>query len=252
MNTFSAIKHGLLILGSFAIAYNISMLLHESCHLSAALLTGGTCDGLYINPFSWSYSKATSPNPFLLVMAGPFGSSILGVIPFYLAYNWYRPVLLPILLIGPVILIFNGGYLFIDTLMRSGGDGCFMIEKGLSPILIIIIAIALLLAGLGLSILVIRRTGMLWGDFKDRLITLSLGIMPYIAAMLIWNLFYNHSEIMLWLIYVVFGVISIVLSAIPPYRHIIPSNQPYPLQRKVILMINLFAISLISFFCLVF
>ncbi len=166
MHTSSTVKRGLLLLGSFAIAYNFSVSLHELCHLLAAFLTGGTCDGIYINPFSWSYSKFTSPSPFLVTIAGPFGSNFFGVIPFCLAYRWYRPVLMPFLLIGPVILIFNGGYLLIDTLMQSEGDACSMIVQGVSPMLVIIAAMVLLLAGLGASVLFIRRTSLLLANLK--------------------------------------------------------------------------------------
>lgn len=250
MYTSSAVKRGLLLLGSFAIAYNLSVLLHELCHLAAAYLTGGTCDGIYINPFSWSYSYSSSPNPLLHTIAGPFGSNFFGVIPFCLAWRWFRPFLVPFLIIGPVILIFNGGYLLLDTLMRSGGDACSMIDQGVSPMLVIIAAMVLLLAGLGLSVLFVRKTRLLLGNFKGRLITVSLGIVPYLAAMAAWNYFYNRSEIMLWLTYAVLGTVSILLAAIPSYRRIIQSDQPYPLRWRGVITVNLFAVGLVVFFLL--
>ncbi len=248
MHTSSVIKRGLLLLGSFAIAYNFSVSLHELSHLLAAFLTGGTCDGIYINPFSWSYANGTSPNPLLFTTAGPFWSNFFGLIPFCMAWRWYRSVLMPFLLIGPVMLFFNGGYLLIDTLMQSGGDGCSMINQGVSPMFVIIAAMVLLLAGLGLSVLFVRRTRLLLANFKGRLITLSLGIVPYLATVAAWNFFYNRPEIMLWLTYAVLGTVSILLAAMPSYRRVIQSDQPHPLRWRGVITVNLSAIGLVAFF----
>lgn len=215
----SIIKRGLLLSGSLAIAYNLSVLLHELCHLIPAYFTGGRCGGIYINPFSWSYSSSSSPYPLLTISAGPFGSAVIGLILFFLIYRWYRAFLLPFFMAGPISLLYNSGYLLIDILMQSGGDACSLVEKGVPQVLVIIAAMVLLVAGLWVSLLFINKTGLLAADFKGRLMILSLGIVPYLAAIVAWNYFYNRSEIMLWLAYAGLGTVFIIVSAAITFKN---------------------------------
>ncbi len=70
MTSNDAVKRGLLLLGSFAIAYNASEFLHELGHALAAWMTGGQVFGIVVHPFNWSFCYAVSPYPLFLTAAG--------------------------------------------------------------------------------------------------------------------------------------------------------------------------------------
>lgn len=244
----SVIKRGLLLLGSVAIAYNLSMLLHEFCHSMAAYLTGGNFGSILINPFSWSYSFSYSPSPLMHRMAGPYGSSIVGLILFLPFYRWFRSFLLPFILIAPISLISDGSYLLIDTIMKSGGDACAMIKLGVPKAVVILSAIVLLLAGAGVALLAIRKTGMLSTNFKNRLAIMSLGVLPYSAITLIWNHFNNSSEIILWSAYAAFETVAVfVLAAIPFILRKMLPNKRSAIRWREVVMVNVFAVGFVLF-----
>jgi len=245
MNTVASIKRGLLLLGSFILAYTLAQYFHEICHSTAAYLSGGNFGKIIIHPFSWSYSYSTSPHRILHTAAGPLGASLIGLIIFILSYRWTKPLLLPILLIAPVIFLENGGYLLIDTIMRSGGDACSLINYGIPTIVIIAIAVLLLVAGVISVILLVKKTGLLAGKFKDRLITLTVGIVTYILVALSWHFFYNRSEIMLWITYAVFESVIVLVIAVIPVKS--PSKGLKTISWKTVFIIDLLGIILIVF-----
>ncbi len=246
--TIASIKKGLLLLGSFIIAYNMEVFLHELCHATAAWISGGDVSGIVINPFSWSYSYSHSPYLLFHTAAGPLGSSLLGLLLFVILFRWTKTWLLPLLLIGPLSFIDSGEYLLVDTIMLSGGDACSLIEYGVPSFILIVSGLLLLIVGLILAFLLIKRIGLLDTNFKDRLITFTIGIIPYLLAMLIWNYFYNYLEIMLWLTYAVSGtLLTLFVAAIPIQSLMKTSKQPYSVSWKAVTVVNLIAIALIVF-----
>ena len=122
MTNREAVKRGLLLLGSFAMAYNASEFLHELGHALAAWMTGGWVSTIVVHPFSWSYCQAFSPKLVFFTAAGVVFSSVAGVLIFLSLIRWPKPSLLPLLLIGPITLINNGEYLLIDLIVQSDGD----------------------------------------------------------------------------------------------------------------------------------
>lgn len=246
MNVISAIKRGLLLLGSLTITYNLAQLLHEICHSMVAFSTGGTVGRILIHPFTWSYASSTTEYPFIRTLAGPLGAIVCGMLIFLLLCLWVKSFLLPLLLIGPLVLIHNGGYLLVDILMKSGGDACSMAENGIPPFVIIIAGVIFLLAGFALAVRLSRKTGLLVAVFKYRMITLALGIIPYLLTTLTWNFLYNRSEIMLWLTYAVSGsAFTVLLAAIPVKK---TASKPHPpVGWKTIISIDLLAVAFLVF-----
>ena len=88
MTTKEAVKRALLLLGSYAIAYNTSTFLHELGHAVAAWLSGGQVFGITLHPFSWSYSYAVSLNPVFLTAGGVLFSSLAGVLILYIDISY--------------------------------------------------------------------------------------------------------------------------------------------------------------------
>ncbi len=158
MHDSSPIKRGLLFFGSFIIAYNASASLHELCHIAVACFTGNFATGISIHPFSWSYVSFDSPNSILTTAAGALGASLIGFITFICSYRFTKQWLMPVMLTGPIIFLYNGGYWLIDIVMKIGGDACRLIEYGIPSFIIYATALILIIAGVISFTLLIKKT----------------------------------------------------------------------------------------------
>lgn len=250
MNDSSPIKKGFLLLGSFIIAFQAAKFSHELCHIAAAYFTGGYVGGISIHPFSWSYAYVSSPNQIVLTVTGALGASLLGLIIFIFSYRSTKAWLMPVMLIGPVIFFENGGYYLIDTVMKSGGDACSLIRHGIPSVVIYAFAMILIIAGIISVTLLTKKTGLLTGKFKDRLIIFGIGIGSYILASLIWNLIFNRQEIALWSTYAAFESVLVLGVAAIPFKP--QSKNMEPAGWKSIITIDLIGIFIIVFLLMPF
>lgn len=197
MDKPSPVKMGLLLLGSFILAYLAAETLHELCHSGAAILTGGHSSGIVVDPFNWSYSSSYSfQHPVIHTAAGALGSSFIALFLFVLLIRWPKPVMLPLLLIGPITLINNGEYWAWDIITGSGMDACNLAEGGISPWLLLSAGIVQCILGIILAVYLMCRVGLTNQTFKNRLIVFAIGIIPYALAGVFWN-WYSGVEI-LW------------------------------------------------------
>lgn len=194
----SPIKLGLLLLGSFILAYLGAEFLHEICHAGAAIVTGGRVRGISVHPFSWSYSQSSSSeHPIIHTAAGALGSSLIGLLIFIVSIRWARPLLLPLLLLGPVLLIDNGLYWTMDIILGMGADACRLIDMGVPSLLVLSAGLVQLITGIVLVICLMRIIGLTSLSFLSRLTVLGIGVIPYALA----GVFLNwHSDLdSLWL-----------------------------------------------------
>ncbi|MHC4526021.1 MAG: M50 family metallopeptidase, partial [Planctomycetota bacterium] len=248
MKNTQAIKQGLLLFGSFNIAYNLAYLFHEVSHGFVAIITGGTFSDMVINPFSWSYSYSSSPNQLVHISAGALGAILVaGVI--YLVFYWKaNPWLFPLLLIAPIAMLENGTYYIVDIIMNSRGDACRLVGMGVHSVILIFFGVICVVSGIILAVLLIRKMGLFLFDFKGRLFVLGIGVFPSALAMLIWNWVYNQNELLLWTVYTVTTIVLTLIVAVIPKR-IWKSNahEPQQLKWKTVVTINLFYIGLLVF-----
>ena len=249
MHDSSPIKRGMLFFGSFIIAYNVSAALHELCHVAVGCLTGNTVTGISIHPFSWSYASFTSQNFILPTAAGALGASLIGLITFICSYRSTKQWLMPVMLTGPIIFLYNGGYWLVDIVMKIGGDACRLIEFGIPSFIMYATALILIIAGLISFTLLIKKTELLTGKFKDRLITLTVSMGTYIAAMLTWHLLFNREEIGLWATCAASGYVFILAIASVPFKS--QSEKMKAASWKNIIAINLIGISIIVFLLMI-
>ena len=192
----SPIKLGLLLLGSFVLAYLAAESLHELCHTLAAILTGGHSSGIVIDPFNWSYSQSSSiRHPVIHTAAGALGSSFIALLLFILLIRWPKPVFLPLLLVGPIALLNNGHYWAADIIFGMGYDAYRLSQNGISAWLLLLAGIVQCLIGIILAIYLMRVIGLTNERFKNRLIVFAIGIIPYALAGVFWN-WYSGIEIM--------------------------------------------------------
>lgn len=193
----SPIKLGLLLLGSFCIAHVGASLLHELGHTVAAILTGGHSRGIMIHPFNFSYSYSNSiHHPLIHTATGALGSSLIAMVLFIVLIRWARPVLMPLLLIGPISLMDNGIYWAWDIITGARCDACNLAQGGISPWLLLFAGVGLCLVGIILTICLMRAIGFNNESFRHRLIILSIGLGAYSLVGIFWN-WYSGIEI-LW------------------------------------------------------
>lgn len=240
------LKKGLLLLGSFAIAFIMAETLHELGHAGTALLTGGEVLGITVNPFSWSYSSSFSPNPMLHIYAGAVASSLVAIILFIALYRWTKVWLLPILLIGPITLINNGDYYLVDAIFRAGGDACSLMEMGVSFYVILSMGVLFLTIGLFLAYLLVRKLGILNTCFKNRLMIFTIGIISYLMMMFAWNYIFNRGEIITWLIFACTGTgVTIFFAILPIWTCPDEIKKEMPIGWRHVSVINFIAIVII-------
>ena len=248
MKNTQTFKQGILLLGSFNIAYDLANFFHELSHGLAAIITGGTFSDMVINPFSWSYCYSSSPNQLAHTSAGALGAILIaGVI--YLVFYWKaNPWLLPLLLIAPMAMMENGTYYIIDIIMNSRGDACRLVGMGIHPAILIFLGVICVIIGLILAVLLVRKMSLFLFDFKGRLFVLGLGFFPSTLAMLVWNWVYNRNELLLWTVYtVVTIVLTFIFAMIPKRIWETNTNKPLQLKWKTVIIINLVYIGLLVF-----
>ena len=239
------IQKGLLLLGSFAIAYILAEFLHELGHALSAWTTGGTVFGIYVHPFNWSYCSFTCDYPIYRSASGAGFSSIIAIMFFSVIIRWPKMWLLPLLLAGPITLINNGDYLLIDVLFKTGGDSCSLIGMGIPLWSILIVSAILLLAGFAMAFVLIRKIGLLTGTFGQRLTILTLGIVTYLVIAEIWNFFYDRNAISDWGAYTISGIVLTLIIAALPFWNTKKEEDQQIITWKPIIAINTIAVSLV-------
>lgn len=236
-------RMGLLLLGSLSIAYNLDTFFHEISHSAAAWMTGGWVGGIYLHPFSWSYSYSVSPNPIFHAAAGALGACCIGLFLFVLLIRWTRDWLLPLLLVGPIAFLSGGNYWLVDMVFHSGGDACSMIDDGVSRTLIAVSGVLMLVGGIGLAIVLIKKIGFFRLPIKNRLIVGSLGTIPSTVCEVTWQWIYNRPEIMLWLTYAAVEIVFVVLFSVLPLKF--KSTQPFKIRWKTVIFLNILAVVIV-------
>ena len=201
MSETSPLKRGVLLFGSFVIAFIVASLLHELCHSIVAFITGASSTGIYIHPFSYSYSFSSSPNQIAHLASGAIGESFIGLIIFLLTFRTKKDWILPVILVCPIAFLDNGIYYFIDTLFKAGGDATQLIYHGIPLFAIYSIAMVLVMGGILTGYIVITKTGLLLGKLRDRIIVLGIGTGIYILSAFAWNISFNKHQIPLWSAY---------------------------------------------------
>lgn len=240
------LKKGLLLLGSFSIAFIITETLHELGHAGTAWVTGGEVLGISISPFSWSYSSSWSPYPMLHTFAGAAGSSLVAIILFSILYHWTKVWMIPILMIGPITLINNGDYYLVDAIIRSGGDACSLIRMGVSIYIVLGLGVLYLAVGLFLAYLLIRKLGILNTQLKNRLLIFTIGIISYLMMILVWNFIYNRGEITTWLTFACTGTgVTIFFAILPIWKYPYDAKKELPVRWMSVTVINCIAIVII-------
>lgn len=198
----------LLLLGGFAITYNIAIAFHELGHVIAYLINGAVVSEFVLNPFSWSWAEARNLNNRIFGLWGgvTFGQ-ILAVVPFVCILRIKSTMFVFLAkLLAAVSFLINGLYLAAGSILNFG-DGGSLVYLGVSSSLLIVFGIMYLLISF-----------LFWSDlqryimdkqtsFISRMKIVSGSIMPYMILIIIYNLLHNYSQIVMWGGLAVFGML---------------------------------------------
>jgi len=210
-------KLSLGLFGTFAIGYNLSNAIHELGHALAMWLGGGRVKMVLLHPFSWSYTYYLGKPPFpaTTAAAGVLFSTLVSLCILVVIRRRRSDWLLPLVATGLCTFIVNAIYLGVDSFMRSGGDGTYLLRYGFPLPAIIGLALLLLPFGAVFALILLPRLGLKADDgIWPRLPILFSGIGSYLLLMLAYNQLANKPEIVLWTVYVAIGFLLITIWAV--------------------------------------
>ncbi len=211
------LKKTLTLLGAFTFGYNAAIVLHELGHALTLWMTGGTVTRFSLHPFSWSYTYYQSPSayPLLTAWAGVLFSSAVALALLPLIRPWRSAWTIPLALTALCVLVINGLYLTVDSLLLPGGDATVIIRHGTPWLFVLATGIALTLVGLAVGLLLLPRIGLTPDDtLVSRIIVLEAGVGPYLIAMLVYQVLWGRGELTLWTTYVVTGLLILAALAL--------------------------------------
>jgi hypothetical protein len=132
-------KSILLLVGSFVFAFLLGEAVHELDHYLAHEAYGNAGIGIHLDPFGGSCIVGVTSLPLEVMgvtcAAGPLSNLALAIACFLLLWHRRKPVLLPLLLWGPVAMAQEGGNLSLGLLARGrrGVDRRMGIADGRRP-----------------------------------------------------------------------------------------------------------------------
>ncbi len=156
----------LLLAGAFVFSFLWGEMIHEYGHYVSHLIYGNKGISVYLNPFGSSRIMGVISLPLrqmgITSAAGPLTNLLLGVFVMSLLWKKKRPILLPLLLWGPVAMI-QEGVNFSLGFLTPGGDAEWISTLGIPKPVLIITGICLIFSGLIISSFLLSSLGITEG-----------------------------------------------------------------------------------------
>ena len=151
------IKSILFLAGAFTFAFLLAEAVHETGHYLTHRWYGNDSIRVHLDPFGGSrmIDDRYLPETGMIITsaAGPLFSLVLSIGSFLILLKIRKPALLPLLIWGPTAMIQEGVNLSLGLFSRNS-DAQWIVQSGLPAFLILMIGIALLIAGLiGIALL---------------------------------------------------------------------------------------------------
>lgn len=153
----------LLLAGAFTFAFLLGELIHDSGHYFCHLAYGISGVGVHFDPFGGTHISGADGLSVEVLgitsVAGPLSNLVLSLVVFTPLWKIKRPILLPLVIWGPVAMI-QEGVTFSLGLLTPGGDAQLISALGVPQFILLIIGITLLVAGLATVILLLPLAGL--------------------------------------------------------------------------------------------
>lgn len=142
----------LLLLGSFVFAFCLGEAVHEFGHFMVHRAYGVNV-GIRLDPFGGSriLNGSSAPQEILGItsLAGPLFNLLLGLTVSLSLWRVRRPMLLPLVLWGPVALVQEGVTFSLGTL-TPGGDAQLIVAWGVPAVIIVGLGVLFLASGIAM------------------------------------------------------------------------------------------------------
>lgn len=205
----------ILLAGAFTFAFLLGELVHDSGHYFAHLAYGNTQVDVHFDPFGGTHIENAGglPNDVLGVtsLAGPLSDLVLALVVSLSLWRFRRPILLPLVLWGPVAMI-QEGVTFSLGFLTPGGDAFWIAALGISKALILGFGVLILLGGVvGIAILLpiagIKRDD----SFGLKVLVLFLGMGSLMIIRFLYSVIAAPKYIIEDLVPLVFSLILILI-----------------------------------------
>jgi hypothetical protein len=142
----------LLLLGSFVFAFCLGEAVHELGHYLAHRAYGVNV-GIRLDPFGGSMilNGSSAPQEIMGItsLAGPLFNLLVGLVVSLSLWRVRKPILLPLVLWGPVALV-QEGVTFSLGMLTPGGDAQFIVAWGVPSFVVIGLGILFLASGIAM------------------------------------------------------------------------------------------------------
>lgn len=208
----------ILLAGAFTFAFLLGELVHDSGHLYAHLAYGNTWIKVHFDPFGGTRIMGASELPADVLgvtsLAGPLSNLFLAIVVSLSLWRFRRPILLPLVLWGPVAMI-QEGVTFSLGFLTPGGDAFWIAALGIPKALILGFGVLILLGGIvGVAILLpvagIRRDE----SFGLKVLVLFLGMGSLMIIRFLYSVNAAPKYIIEDLVPLIFSLILIFIVAI--------------------------------------
>jgi len=139
------IKSILLLTGSFTFAFLLGEVVHDSGHYLCHKVYGNAEVWVHLDPFGGTCIIGADDLPAEVLavtsLAGPLTNVALGLVGLFLLWWKRRPILLPLLLWGPVAMI-QEGVTFSLGLLTPGGDAQWITTLGVPGFLLLVMGVS--------------------------------------------------------------------------------------------------------------
>jgi len=253
-------RSSLLLLGSFALGFNATTLLHEVGHVLSLWAIGGRVDRIALHPFSWSYTFfASAPKyPAFVTASGSLFGVLSGLVLVAVVRRLRAAWTAPVLAAGVCCVVGNGTYLCIDSIMQGGGDATSLVRAGAPWGVVFYVALLILLVGFELSFMLLPRVGV--GDsvsLTGRMAVLCCGVGAYFIGMFVHNLIWDRAAFVFWLGYsVIFMAVLTVMTLLsvrlkPRNQAMYSGGNGYPswVSAICVFLLGSFVVALELAFC---
>lgn len=208
-------KTSLLIFGAFCIAYNLDNFLHEFGHGVAVWISGGRVSSMILNPFSWSWiSYLSNPNPLFTAWGGVLFGVLFAIVLAAAALLIRSPYMAPLYLLAGCAMASNGIYFSVAAFADIGDAGA-LLSLGVPRLTLVAIGLLLLV----ISCLWVSAIQPLLGipsdtSFHRRLLTMHMGVTPYLIAMAVYVLVFEKTNPVATLAFPGVGVLAVTAIAV--------------------------------------
>jgi hypothetical protein len=226
------IKSILLLAGSFSFVFLLGEMVHEFGHYLMHMVYDTQNIQVHLDPFGGSMIVGVTDLPGEVAgvtsAAGPLFNLALGITCTLMLWRKRAPVLLPLVLWGPVSMV-QEGVTFSLGLLTPGGDAQWIATLGIPQQVILLAGILLLMAGIGTITTLLPLAGVKRDEpQRTKLLILLVGMCSLMLIRSVHSFLASPGSIMENFIPLLF---SILLAAIVVLLHEPVSR----IMRKIIL-----------------